>query len=140
MSIESTRSVGTVHIEPTTPRQTDPSNETRFRQVLQQGASTVLGGVEAAAAFVPGGSVVSAAIQAAASTALTAGGTAGGGVAGAGTPGSGMGDALQQSADQNMQFLQLQQQMQQENQKFTTLSNVLKARHETAKNAIGNIR
>ncbi len=39
-----------------------------------------------------------------------------------------------------MAFLELQQQMQSENQRFTTLSNVLKARHETAKNSINNIR
>jgi len=30
--------------------------------------------------------------------------------------------------------------VQQENRRFTTVSNVLKAKHETAKSAIGNIR
>jgi hypothetical protein len=30
--------------------------------------------------------------------------------------------------------------MQQESQKYQAVSNVLKSRHETAKNAIGNIR
>jgi hypothetical protein len=30
--------------------------------------------------------------------------------------------------------------MQDENRRYSTLSNVMKARHETAKNAIGNIR
>ena len=45
--------------------------------------------------------------------------------------------AAQQSA--NMQFLTLQSNMQQENQKFSTLSNVMKVRHDTAKNSIQNI-
>ena len=40
----------------------------------------------------------------------------------------------------NLQYLQLQQNMQQENRKFTTLSNVMKAKHDTAKNAINNVR
>ena len=40
----------------------------------------------------------------------------------------------------NLQYLQLQQQMQDENRRFTLLSNVMKTKHDTAKNAIGNIR
>ena len=38
------------------------------------------------------------------------------------------------------QYLQLQSQMQRENLVFTSVSNVLKTRHDTAKNSIGNIR
>ena len=37
-------------------------------------------------------------------------------------------------------YLQLQEQISAENRQFSTLSNVLKARHDTVKNAIGNIR
>ncbi|MBX3181453.1 MAG: hypothetical protein KIT72_13735 [Polyangiaceae bacterium] len=40
----------------------------------------------------------------------------------------------------NMQYLQLQQSMQDENRKFTTLSNIMKTRHDTAKNAISNVK
>ncbi len=40
----------------------------------------------------------------------------------------------------NIQYLQLQQKMQDENREFTTLSNVMKTKHDTAKNAINNIR
>ncbi len=40
----------------------------------------------------------------------------------------------------NMQYLQLQQEMQDENRKFTTLSNIMKTRHDTAKNAISNVK
>ena len=49
--------------------------------------------------------------------------------------------ALQeQSQSFNMQYLALQEEVQQENRRFSTVSNVLKAKHETAKSAIGNIR
>ena len=40
----------------------------------------------------------------------------------------------------NLQYLQLQQEMQGENRKFTTLSNVLKTKHDTAKATINNVR
>lgn len=40
----------------------------------------------------------------------------------------------------NLQYLQLQQQMQNENRKFTLVSNIMKNKHDTAKNAINNIR
>ncbi len=49
-------------------------------------------------------------------------------------------DLLAAQQASNMQFLTLQNQMQQENQKFSTLSNVIKTRHDTAKNSIANIR
>ena len=39
-----------------------------------------------------------------------------------------------------MQLLGLQEQVQQENQRFTTLSNVMRAKHDTAKAAVSNIR
>ena len=38
------------------------------------------------------------------------------------------------------QLLVLQQQIQQENQQFSTLSNVMRAKHDTAKAAVSNIR
>jgi hypothetical protein len=40
----------------------------------------------------------------------------------------------------NLQYLQLQQKMQQENRQFTMMSNIMKTKHDTAKNAINNIR
>ncbi|MFH0903403.1 MAG: hypothetical protein V2A73_22470 [Pseudomonadota bacterium] len=49
--------------------------------------------------------------------------------------------ALQEQAQSfNAEYLALQERVQQENRQFTTVSNVLKAKHETAKMAIGNIR
>lgn len=40
----------------------------------------------------------------------------------------------------NMQYLQLQQQMQNENRSYTAISEIMKAKHDTAKNSVGNIR
>ena len=40
----------------------------------------------------------------------------------------------------NLQYLQLQSQMQHENSSYTAISNIMKTRHDTVKNSIGNIR
>lgn len=40
----------------------------------------------------------------------------------------------------NLQYLGLQQQMQDENRRFTLVSNIMKNKHDTAKNSINNIR
>jgi translation elongation factor EF-1beta len=40
----------------------------------------------------------------------------------------------------NLQYLQLQQKMQNENRQFTAVSNILKTKHDTVKNSISNIR
>lgn len=40
----------------------------------------------------------------------------------------------------NLQYLQLQQHMQQQNRQFTLVSNIMKTKHDTAKAAINNIR
>src|SRR5262245_9588775 len=59
------------------------------------------------------------------------------------TGGSAVGDMNQQliqSQSENAQMMQLQTQMQRENIVFTSVSNVLKTRHDTAKNSISNVR
>jgi hypothetical protein len=40
----------------------------------------------------------------------------------------------------NMQYLMLQQSMQDENRRFTLLSNIMKTKHDTAENSISNVR
>jgi hypothetical protein len=40
----------------------------------------------------------------------------------------------------NMQYLALQQKMQSDNRQFTSLSNIMKTKHDSAKNAINNVR
>ena len=40
----------------------------------------------------------------------------------------------------NLQYLQLQNKMQDENRRFTMISNIMKTKHETVKNSISNVR
>jgi len=40
----------------------------------------------------------------------------------------------------NLQYLQLQSQMQQENRSYTAVSNIMKTKHDTVKNSISNVR
>jgi hypothetical protein len=61
------------------------------------------------------------------------------GPAGAGEQG-GVEGVLADSQAFNMYYLQLQEEISAENRQYSALSNVLKARHDTVKNAIGNIR
>ena len=77
---------------------------------------------------------------------VTAGSVLGGaGVAGPGIgpasadPGGSIDSSLQQSAQMNLYYLQVQQQVDAQNRTFTALSNVLKTEHDSAKSAIGNI-
>ena len=71
-------------------------------------------------------------------------GALGGGAGASGASASG-GDAgvestLAQSQDMNLYYLQIQEEVNAQNRTFSTLSNVLKAEHDTVKTAIGNIR
>lgn len=129
--------VASVRVTESLGRATPEPAERAFREALRGGAGVLLEGVERAAGALPGGAVLSAA-----TSALTGAGGAGSSAGGTlgGASGGTMDDALTRSANQQMELLELQQRMQDENQRFTTLSNVLKAEHETAKTAIGNIR
>jgi hypothetical protein len=124
-----------VHVESTRTRATPQPASARFRDVLDTGADGLLSGVESASAMIPGGTVVSAAVRGARSGASSEA------AEGPGPEGPQDFDDLTRSmADDNMELLRLQEQIQAENRRFTTLSNVMKARHETAKNSINNIR
>ena len=119
-----------------------------FGEVLKSGLGVVLQGAAAAANV--GAPLLMSAVRlpaAVASAGAAAGGAAGGSgsasLAGAGGDGdmmTQMKELQQQSRDMNLEMLALQEQVQQENRRFTTASNVLKARHDTAKAAISNIR
>ncbi len=137
-----------IQLTETAPRATDASAAQRFREGLANSAHIVLGGVEAAASVVPGASVVSAAVRdALGSNATSVGSSTAALTATTGSPESPTAstDAAVSSlglsgADQNMQFLRMQEQLQSENRRYSALSNAMKARHETAKNSINNIR
>lgn len=62
------------------------------------------------------------------------------GTTGTGGSVAGMNSDLIQSQADNAALLKVQMAMQRENQVFSSVSNVLKTRHDTVKNSIGNIR
>jgi hypothetical protein len=141
-----------VSVDTTRSRQTS-APATPFKDVLAGSANALLTGAEVAGGAM-GGPVVAAAIRQARSSVADAttgggGGGAGGSVAGAdavvgaGSPGGEM-EAMhamnRESQQFNMQMLALQEEVQNENRRFTTLSNVVRARHDTAKAAVSNVR
>ena len=137
-----------VQVEPARTRQTETPT-TPFSQVLTGSANALVAGASVVSGVV-GGPVLAAAVREAGSQLV--GGIAGGGGGGAGSPAGVMGAGSQgsemsqmhamqrESQSFNLQLLNLQQDVQDENRKFTTLSNVMKASHDTAKAAVGNIR
>lgn len=134
---------------PTAARVTAPPARP-FKQVLDAGAGAVVHGAEAAVQRLPGGPMLAAAVRPvpgghvpAGATPEGSGGTAGtpGGSGGVGSTGEpSMEQVLSENADKNLYYLQLQERISAESRAYTALSNVLKARHDTIKNAIGNIR
>jgi hypothetical protein len=70
---------------------------------------------------------------------VSVGGTGVGGGA-AGENAGGIEGSLAQAQEMNLYYLQIQEQVNAQNRVFSTLSNVLKAEHDTVKTAIGNIR
>ena len=83
----------------------------------------------------PGGGAAGAGLASATGVPGAAGAAGPGGEAGGGIESS-----LQQSQEMNLYYLQIQEAVNAQNRSFTTLSNVLKAEHDTVKTAIGNIR
>jgi hypothetical protein len=135
--------VQSIHVAPTTHKKTEPG---RFENALRNAASGLARGVatsvELAAPYVPAGTVLSAAVRSASSASpVGAGGGSGP------PPGATQEDdvlaatrTLQQEARTfNLQYLQLQENMQRESREFTALSNVMKVKHDSAKAAIANI-
>ncbi|PKN47692.1 MAG: hypothetical protein CVU59_01915 [Deltaproteobacteria bacterium HGW-Deltaproteobacteria-17] len=99
-----------------------------FEQAVKKARNAVGAGLSTLAGVVPS---------------LTVGTPTGSLLASAGGGGSAVSDmsALQkQQQDANMEYLKLQMEVQAENRQFSTLSNVLKSRHDTAKAAITNLR
>jgi len=77
----------------------------------------------------------------------TGGGMAGGSAIGAARGGDSQSRLMQATQQMqetqmsfNLQYLQLQNQMQNENRQYTAVSNILKTKHDTLKNSIRNIR
>jgi hypothetical protein len=148
---------GGVIVDASRPRQTE-APATPFREVLAGSVSVLMGGAAVAthvlgaprlAAAISGAGGSAAAAIAGSPTGAAAGAPGAAGTAGAlvaSSTGSDSSDLATMQAMQresqvfNMQLLGLQEQVQQDNQRFTTLSNVLRAKHDTAKAAVSNIR
>jgi hypothetical protein len=147
--------IGTLVVAPSTERKAEPS---RFGSALRSAAGEVANGlagsVALAAPYLPGGAVLAGALRAAAPTpssaakaglgsASAASGSTSASAVAAGVSGGDLVEAtraLQQEAQtSNLQFLQLQESMQRESREFTSLTNVMKVKHDSAKAAINNI-
>lgn len=129
-----------------------------FKAVMGAGARAILSGAEQVVTRLPGGPILAAALRPAAADAgpassasatatgsLTPEGSTGtggsaGGASVAGAENGGVEAALNQSANQNLYFIEIQERISAESRSYSAISNVLKARHDTVKNAIGNIR
>jgi hypothetical protein len=138
--------IQSIHVAPTTVKKTEPG---RFENALRSAASGLARGVaasvELAAPYVPAGTVLSAAVRSAAPASVTAS-VATAPDSGAAASSSPEGDVLaatrtlqQEARTFNLQYLQLQENMQRESREFTALSNVMKVKHDSAKAAIANI-
>jgi hypothetical protein len=158
--IDSTGPAPILITAPTALRTTAPPTRP-FQSVLSAGAGAVVGGAEAAVQRLPGGSILAAAFRPTGPGALVQSGsvsplqatpegypttTSGTGSAtpGSSTTGTG-GDPtiegmLTQNADQNLYYIGLQERISAENRTYSAYSNVLRVRHDTMKNAIGNLR
>jgi len=150
----------------TAPRVT-PEPARPFQQVMNVSSAAIVSGAEAAVTHLPGGSILAAAMRPGGSglapgsgSGLSAGSPYGpgaafnrpegptgtatsalGGVSGSVGPGDpSIQQVMSQDADQNLYYLKLQEQISAESRGYSAVSNVLKARHDTMKNAIGNIR
>jgi hypothetical protein len=120
---------------------------------MQAGAQAVVDSAETAVLRLPGGPVLAAAFRAeppslgttssplTASSSGDAASDAEGPLPSTSSPDGSVGpEALSENTAQNMYYLQLQQQISDESRKYTTLSNVLRARHDMIKHTIDNIR
>ena len=124
-------------VAPTRARQTDHPAQP-FREVLAGSVSLLLSGAEVAT-HVVAGPLMAAAVHDARAGAVSG---ISGSTAGLGSSGN-SGDIqslLQDGQASSMQLLALQQQIQNDSQQFSTVSNVMRAKYDTAKAAVSNIR
>ncbi len=136
MSIDSisNRSVPT---DTTAAASRDNDTGRSFRNVMSNVADGALGAVATVAPFVPGGQLVGMAasglreLRSAAPPALAGGGQD--------AQMQEMFAMQKQSQAFNLQYLNLQTELQDDNRRFSTLTNLMKVRHDTMKAAINNM-
>jgi hypothetical protein len=143
--------ISAVNVAPTAYRVT-PKPATPFKSVLNASTLAVLNGADAAVRQLPGGEILAAAVRpgtAGAAPFAASNGAAPIGVGATSTSptdptgaaaSGGIEDALARQSQDAMFYLNLQMQVQDENRYYTTMSNTMKARHDTVKNSISNLR
>jgi hypothetical protein len=142
-------STTSVQVETTRGKTKSPEPTTPFSHVLATSANVLVAGASVATGLV-GGPVLAAVVREAGNQAVAAasggGGGAGGSAAAVAAGAGGQGSEISQmhamqreSQAFNLQLLNLQQEVQDENRRFTTVSNCIKAAHDTAKSAVQNI-
>lgn len=104
----------------------------QFGKVLSKVADAALNTTAAVAPMVPGGQLVGAAARGLSALKNGSRGASGEQI-------DKMWEMQEQNQVFNMQYMQLQQQIQADNRNFSTMSNLLKVRHDTAKAAINNM-
>jgi hypothetical protein len=143
-----------LEIDATRTRQTEKP-PAPFRDVLAGGVSLLMSGAEVATHVIAGPVMAAAVHDARIGAANSISGSLGapdsfGSIGPTGLPPAGAGTGtsgapnvqsmMQDGQTSNMQMLALQQQIQDESQRFTTISNVMRAKYDTAKAAVSNIR
>ncbi|MEM1023814.1 MAG: hypothetical protein AAGD10_00860 [Myxococcota bacterium] len=128
-SLQSLRLAATPSAARRTPRQSFGS---AMHQGLVGATRVAQQGLAVAAPALPGGFVASAALAGLSGPSLP--------VSAANPQLQGQRDLVQLQTDSSLQLIALQQRIQEETRAFTMTSNVLKARHDAAKNAVGNMR
>jgi hypothetical protein len=150
----------TTRIDPTGPAPVLTSSPTAlrstaqptrpFQSVMRAGAGAVMGGAEAAVLRLPGGPILAAAFRPTSAAVTPTGGTvpatpegyptSNGAPAASGNGDGSLEGMLDQNSDKNLYYIALQERISAENRLYSAYSNVLRVRHETMKNAIGNFR
>ena len=140
-----------------TAHRVTPTDGPTFGEVMRGSAQQLLRGASAAVRVLPSGPIVAASVRPGMPGLSVSPGLAPGmGVGANGSVGSAEGvgsptgqggvaddaveGALTRSQEMNMYLIELQERVAAQNRAFTTYSNVLKAKHDTVKNAINNIR
>jgi hypothetical protein len=153
MSIDGTLAATPIQTGETRIRQTPRRASASFAELLRAGGEILAASAEAALRSLPGGPILCAAVRggADAAAARTPGRPEPASAARPESPGSAAPGSPQDSSQQdlweltresqsfNLMYLQLQEEMSRENRRYTTLSNVLKTRHETAQAIIANV-
>lgn len=133
-----------VSIRPPSERQTPLPASRRFREALDEGAQRIVANAASLTGVSPLSQSTTATRVAPGRAALSQDGGSGSGLPDlapeVGGSSSSTGSSTTGVPDDTMELLEMQRRIGAEQVHFSTLSNVLKARHDTAKSVVGNIR